>query len=134
MCADNLWSARILCCCFKFQVVAPNFASLNLAFAVASTIQSATLNGESLTVTPNPSRTGGQSSTLEGKIEGKVNLFRPVQGTNVLVVKVFNGRFGGPYGFYAEGTAITGAGAVSSCPRAHTANPHLRATLQPHTV
>ena len=92
------------CCCF--QVTAPQVASLNLAFAVDNIIQSATLNGEPLTVAPNPTQFSSWT-VLEGKMDAGSALFE--LGTNVLVVKVLNTYYfaTNPYGFYAEGTAIT---------------------------
>eukprot|EP00964_Phaeocystis_antarctica_P005236 scaffold2865_cov69-Phaeocystis_antarctica.AAC.2 len=117
--------------CFCFQVTAPQVASFGLAFAADNIIESATLNGKPLTVKANPT----EYNKLEGKMDAGSALFK--LGTNTLVVKVRNsGTSANPYGFYAEGTAITGAGAVSSCPRAQrvpTASPDLRATLHPRT-
>ena len=106
-------------------MTARQVASLNLAFAADDLVQSATLNDKALTVV------GQGFRTLAGKIDADSALFK--RGTNTLVVKVLNLN-ATPYGFYAEGTAITGTNAVSSCPRAHTASSHLCATLQPPTV
>ena len=86
------------CCCF--QVTAPQVASLNLAFAVDDVVPSATLNGAPLPffLHPIPGFTA-----VNGMMSAGSALFQ--LGTNVLVVKVLNNE--GPYGFYAEGTAIT---------------------------
>ena len=89
------------CCCF--QVTAPQVASLNLAFAVDNIIQSATLNGFPLLKVENNTTFPFTFKTLEGKMDAGSVLFK--LGTNVLVVKVLNSA-AGPYGFYAEGTAI----------------------------
>ena len=88
------------CCCF--QVTAPQVASLNLAFAVDNAVPSATLNGAPLPFFLHPT-SPSSFTVLGGTMIAGSALFQ--LGTNVLVVKVLN--IYGPYGFYAEGTAIT---------------------------
>ena len=109
-------------------MTAPQVASLNLAFAADDLVQSATLNGKALKFEANPTPPTS-FQTLAGKADADSSFFK--LGTNTLVVKVLNLN-ATPYGFYAEGTAITGTNAVSSCPRAQRES-HLCATLQPHT-
>ena len=113
-----------MCCCF--QVTAPEVASLNLAFAVDDVFQSATLNGEPLTDFKVP--TDGK---LEGKIDAGSALFK--LGTNVLVVEVLN-TGANAFGFYAEGSAITGTNAVSSRPRAQRESPPARNVAATHGI
>ena len=120
-----------MCCCF--QVTAPKVASLNLDFAADDFIQSAggaTLNGEPFEPNPNP-RPAFQK--LEGKIKLPTASAVFISGHNTLVVKVLNNT--GPYGFYAEGTAITGIlNAVSSRPRARSESPPARDVAPTHII
>ena len=100
-------------CCCGFQVTAPQVASLNLAFAADDQLQGISLNRKTLPVEVNPTPPASYGK-LEGRIKVDAGSSFFMRGTNTLRVNVLNVR--GAYGFYAKGTAITGAGPPSPPP------------------